>query len=251
MSRPPGEAPFSDRPEMTRWDSRIQRDYYEATAADYDSMHVSHGDEHYFALAVLAGLIEFLEAQTLLDVGSGTGRALLYLKRVKPQLSILGIEPVEGLRNMGYRAGLRTDELVDGDATSLNLADASYDVVSAFGVLHHVRDQRRVVNEMWRVARTAIYISDSNNFGQGRPISRAVKQMLHACRLWPAANLLKTRGRGYSVSRGDGLNYTYSVFDTHSDLRKVAKSLHLINTLGDGANPYRSAPHVALLAVKP
>ena len=54
------------------------------------------------------------------------------------------------------------------------------------------------------LAKMAVFISDSNRFGQGSLRSRLLKLGLAKCGLWPLANLIKTRGTGYSISAGDG-----------------------------------------------
>ena len=94
---------------------RQQRDYYARTAATYDS---EHGDEpeHALALEWLAGLIRYHGIRSVLDVGSGTGRALLFLKRL-PELRLQGIEPVEALREAAYAKGVPREELTAGGYT--------------------------------------------------------------------------------------------------------------------------------------
>ena len=133
---------------------------------------------------------------------------------------------------------------------SLAFDDGQFDLVCAFGVLHHIRTPDLAVAEMLRVARRAVFISDANNFGQGSLVWRSVKQCLNALRLWPLANLVKTRGRGYSVTEGDGLAYSYSVFSNYRQLQRACHSVHFFNTLPAGPNLYRTAGHVAVLGVK-
>lgn len=231
-------------------DIKIQRSYYEQTAADYEKMHLSEGDEHYFALAFLSGMIAHLGIKSVLDVGSGTGRALSYLKQRHPDVRFVGIEPVEALRRVGHEKGLGVDELVDGDVNALAYRDGEFDLVCEFAVLHHVPKPELAVAEMLRVARKAVFISDGNNFGQGGPLARSVKQVLNAVGLWKLANYVKTRGRGYSISEGDGLFYSYSVFNNYAQIRHACRAVHVVNTTDAGVNPYRSAPHVALLGLK-
>ena len=48
----------------------LQRNYYRATADQYDRMHNSSADSHAFALAVLMSMIDFFGIQSILDVGS-------------------------------------------------------------------------------------------------------------------------------------------------------------------------------------
>jgi SAM-dependent methyltransferase len=228
----------------------LQRAYYAAHASSYDAAHLHEEDEHYFALSLLAGALGFLGAASVLEVGAGTGRGLRYLRERCPDVERRGIEPVAELREVAYGHGVAREELVAGDARALAFADGSHDVVCAFGVLHHVRDHAQVVREMLRVARKAVFVSDSNNFGQGGRVGRAVKQALNAARLWPLANFVKTRGRGYTITEGDGLAYSYSVFTDYALIRSRCRRVHVVNTSDGGVAPYRSAGHVAVLGIK-
>ncbi|HEY3254741.1 MAG TPA: class I SAM-dependent methyltransferase [Polyangiaceae bacterium] len=231
-------------------ESRAQRTYYAMRAAHYDEAHVQANDEHQLALAFMVGAIQFLDVRSVLDVGSGTGRVLTYLKTHAPAVARAGVEPVGELRQVAYGKGVSEAELRDGDATRLAFPEESFDLVSEFGMLHHVRDHARVVREMLRVASKAIFISDSNNFGQGSRLKRAAKQALRSAGLWRAADLVKTRGKGYSITEGDGLSYSYSVFDDYELIRANCRSVHVLNTQDADVNPYRSASHVALLGIK-
>jgi SAM-dependent methyltransferase len=228
----------------------LQRKYYADTAAKYDDMQISDQDEHQFALAVLSAMIEYHGIRSVLDVGSGTGRALRYLKSRHPGVRFVGIEPVEALRKVGHQAGLSHDELKDGDVNALAAADGEFDLVCEFAVLHHVPKPERAVAEMLRVARKAIFISDANNFGQGGSLSRYLKQAINALGLWRAFDWLRTGGKGYHVSAGDGLFYSYSVFNNYQQIRKACGIVHQFNTVHAGPNLKRSAPHVAILAIK-
>jgi ubiquinone/menaquinone biosynthesis C-methylase UbiE len=228
----------------------IQRAYYAETAHRYDSMHVNQEDEHSFALRFMVSVLEQLGIQSILDIGCGTGRGLLTLKRAMPGLVAVGVEPSAELRQAGYANGLTETELVDGDAMHLEFGDASFDLVCEFGALHHIAKPSKAVAEMLRVSRKAIFISDSNNFGQGSPLARLFKQMAHAAGLWPMVDFIKTRGKGYSISEGDGLFYSYSVFNDYKQIRKACQSVHLLNTSDAGSNLYRSSTHVALLGIK-
>jgi ubiquinone/menaquinone biosynthesis C-methylase UbiE len=162
----------------------------------------------------------------------------------------LGIEPSPELRKVGHSKGLRETQLIDGDAMNLAFSDNSFDLVSEFGALHHIPNPSKAVSEMLRVARRAIFISDSNNFGQGGKLSRLFKQAINATGLWHFADLVKTRGKGYTVSEGDGLAYSYSVFNNYKRIADKCESVHMLNTLNAGPNLYRTASQVALLGVK-
>ena len=229
----------------------IQRAYYAETANRYDDTHLHEDDEHHFALQIMISLLQQLGITSILDIGSGTGRGLMKLNCQAPGVPAVGIEPSPELRRIGHSKGLAADQLIEGDAMSLALADGSFDLVCEFGALHHMPNPSKAVSEMLRVARKAIFISDTNNFGQGSPLSRLVKQSINAAGLWPLADWIKTRGKGYSISEGDGLFYSYSVFNDLKLIRERCESVRILGTRDSGPNLYRTAPQVALLGIKP
>jgi SAM-dependent methyltransferase len=226
----------------------VQRDYYASTAARYEEMHLGSPD-HGLALRFLIACIDFYRIRSILDIGSGTGHVIREIKAVRPDVKVVGVEPSAELREIGYRQGLGPDDLVDGDGLKLDLPNGTFDLCCEFGVLHHVKSPRTVIDEMLRVSRKAIFISDSNNFGQGSPAERLVKQLIDAVGLWKVINFIKTRGKGYSISEGDGLAYSYSVFNDYGQIERSCR-IHLLNTGDARINPYRTAAHVALLGVK-
>lgn len=228
----------------------MQRRYYTETAHRYDAMHVCGLSGHSFALSFMVAALDYLQIRSILDVGSGTGRAVRHIKALRPELRIVGVEPVEALREIGYAQGLSKDDLVVGDAMTLPFGTGEFDLVCEFGALHHMKNPERAVSEMLRVAGKAVFISDSNNFGHGTRTSRAIKQMIDFCGLWKIADWIKTKGRGYTLSEGDGLAYSYSVFNNYKLLKRHCKSLHLLNTSDGHINPYKTASQVALLGIK-
>jgi ubiquinone/menaquinone biosynthesis C-methylase UbiE len=213
-------------------------------------MHLDEKDEHFFALSFMVGVIDYLGIQSILDIGSGTGRAIQYLKIVRPELRLVGVEPVKELREIGYSKGLSGDELIDGDATNLKFATGEFDLVCEFGVLHHIRNPALAIAEMLRVSNRAVFISDSNNFGQGSISSRLIKQVINLLGLWKFVDLIKTRGKGYTISEGDGLAYSYSVFNNYKQIQNQCENVHLLNTKDGFIDPYKTASHVALLGIK-
>ena len=122
-------------------------------------------------------------------------------------------------------------------------------------MLHHVRRPDRVIGEMLRIARTAVFISDSNRFGQERMPARLFKLLLFKLGLWPLTNFLKTRGKVYSYSEGDGLFYSYSVYDSLAQIANWAEDVYIIPALaphGQGSwwQPLLTAQHVLLCAFR-
>ena len=229
----------------------IQRRYYAETAIRYNDLHVHEFDEHSLSICIMLSVVDFFGIRSILDIGSGTGRAISQIKKSRPDIIVRGIEPVKELREIAYDRGISSDELSDGDALAIQFGDAEFDLVCAFGVLHHIRSPELAVKEMLRVGKKAIFISDGNNFGQGTFLVRSIKQLINMVGLWRFADLIKTRGRGYTISDGDGLAYSYSVFNNYSQISRQCRSVHLFNTTPAGVNPYRTAGHVALLGIKP
>ena len=106
----------------------MQRAYYAQTAAAYDDMHVREDDEHGFALSFLISAVGQFGIRSILDVGCGTGRALIRIKEALPGIEAVGIEPSAELRAVGHSKGLSKTELVEGDATRLAFGDGSFDL---------------------------------------------------------------------------------------------------------------------------
>jgi SAM-dependent methyltransferase len=228
----------------------IQRRYYGSTATQYEEMHSGAAEENRLALGLLSSAIDLLAVASVLEVGAGTGRAIRRLKEAKPRLRLVGLEPSQDLRRHGYDGGLSPDELIEGDAQQLPFENGSFDIVFELAALHHMPRPDKAVAEMLRVARVAIFISDSNNFGQGGYAARRFKQLINALGLWHAFDLMRTRGRGYHWSEGDGLFYSYSVFNDLPLIREHCSSVHVMNTTGASVNHYRDAPSVALFGIK-
>lgn len=88
------------------------------------------------------------------DVGCGRGLALPFLAdRFRPHLLIgIDVDPemIAGARGNAAGHSSRTDLRI-GDARQLELADGSVDLLLCHQLLHHVREQRRVLAEFHRV----------------------------------------------------------------------------------------------------
>lgn len=207
----------------------IQRRYYTETAETYESMHAheSCGDE--LAIKYVQVILRMLEASSVLDVGTATGRGLRILREALPKAFICGVEPVAALLDTARKNGVEESaSLICGSGLGLPFADRSFDVVCEFGVLHHVREPNAMVREMLRVAKKAVLIFDSNRFGQGRLPVRLAKLAMYKTGVWPIFEWLHTRGKGYRVTEGDGLSYSYRVYDSYHLLAAWADRMILI-----------------------
>jgi ubiquinone/menaquinone biosynthesis C-methylase UbiE len=210
-------------------DVQIQRQYYAATASEYDAMHAGEGDDDPINLRLVFALLRMMEARTVLDIGAGTGRAIRHLTENMPELSVRGVEPVlERIEQAVQEKGIPEGVIIPGVGEALPFENASIDVVCAFAMLHHATDPDAVVREMLRVARKAVIIVDGNRFGQGSWPARLLKLALYKAGLWGVINFLKTGGKGYNLTEGDGLFYSYSVYDSFDRIAEWAGQLIVI-----------------------
>jgi ubiquinone/menaquinone biosynthesis C-methylase UbiE len=224
----------------------IQRKYYTNTAPRYDSMHAHEGADDPACRRLIISILRSMEIQSLLDVGSATGRGLQDFAAMLPGALVCGVEPVRALIKQGVSAGnTQTISLLQASGDALPFADASFDAVSEFSTLHHVPNPSAVVREMLRVARRAVVIVDCNRFAQGSLPTRLFKLLLYKIGLWYAFDLVRTRGRRYQISEGDGLFFSYSVYDSYDLVESWADRLFI---LPSGLTHSRSWFHPLLTA---
>jgi SAM-dependent methyltransferase len=232
-----------------------QRRYYTETASRYDAMHAHEAVDDDAGMQMLLSILRTLDVRSLLDVGSATGRGLPRLAEGLSNALICGVEPVEALVRQGISSGVNRGLpllLASGDA--LPFADKSFDAVCEFGILHHVPEPARIIEEMLRVARNVVVISDANRFGQGPLPLRIVKLLLYKLKLWNVFDFLRTRGKRYQVSEGDGVFYSYSVYDNYHQIQHWAESIYLF-PIGETRSwswfhPLLSSNSVLLVAVR-
>ncbi|MDB6138343.1 MAG: methyltransferase type 11 [Verrucomicrobiaceae bacterium] len=233
-----------------KYDEQYKKDYYDNFAPQFDAHNINADDEHYLALAALEGLIDYLGIGSALDVGSGTGRALLYLGEKKPSLRVHGIEPSDGMRARAVEKGVPLSILTAGGGTDLPFKDGEFDLVMSYGVLHHIREADKAVAEMMRVAKKAVFISDANYMGQGPMPARLLKWGLTKLGLWQAAYKVYTGGKGYWTSPHDGLAYSFSVHNYRKLLMTRCDRIHYLSTMSSTPNLTLGCSHLAILALK-
>lgn len=210
---------------------RFQHDFYTATAADYHET-MAGGDEHDVALDLISVFISGFGYESLLDVGAGTGRGVCHFLEQHDGLVVRGVEPVRAMIDQAERANqIPEGSIVEGSGYELPFPDASFDVVCEFGVLHHVSEPNSIVEEMIRVARRAVFLSDANRFGGGPRLWRGAKYGLYRLGLWPLIYRIANRGRPFHIDMGDGgVVYSYSVYDSLSRVNDWADRAFIVPT---------------------
>jgi ubiquinone/menaquinone biosynthesis C-methylase UbiE len=214
----------------------IQRRYYTDTAPRYETMHSHEGAEDPYSTTFVLAMLRMLDARSILDVGSATGRGLLRIKEAMPSLFACGVEPVAALVEEAERNGiLASCPILQASGEALPFPDRSFDVVCEFAILHHVGNPAAIVKEMLRVANKAVFISDSNRFGQGSRLMRVIKLALYKTKLWNVYNYLRTGGKLYRITEGDGLAYSYSVYDSYDQIAQWAGRIILVPMPNDAS----------------
>ncbi len=233
---------------------QIQRDFYTATSRTYDRRHL-HDDEHVVALRFISALIDGYGYRSVLDVGAGTGRAVKHFLDRHDGLDVKGVEPVAALIDEALRSnGVPEGSIVEGDGVALPFGDSSFDAVCETAVLHHVGNPAQLVAEMTRVARRAVFLSDSNRYGRGGALARWTKLAIHSSGLWPLAYRLRNRGKPYYYSEGDGgVAYSYSIYDSLPQLSDWADRVFVVPTVPARpslGHPLLGATHGLLCALR-
>ncbi len=230
-----------------------QRRYYGATADRYDDWHTAGEDEHRVALRHAAAYLQRMSARSVLDTGCGTGRAMRFLADSVPGLQVHGNDPSAELLEVAHaRHGIPRAALTCSTSDALPFGDGAFDAVIETGVLHHVPRPDAIVAEMLRVARLAVFISDSNMYGHGSLLSRLVKLGLRRLGLLTSVNRLRRGGHSWYYSERDGIAWSYSVFDSRAALRAACDSVLVLPTAPDtaAAMPLLESSHCLLCGFK-
>jgi SAM-dependent methyltransferase len=110
----------------------------------------------YIQAEVLPALVSDIRlGQDMLEIGPGPGAATEWLRHQVTCLSALEVDPAAAGPLAARYAGTNVQVIV-GDATAMDFADASFDSVGTFTMLHHVpsaAEQGRVLSEALRVLR--------------------------------------------------------------------------------------------------
>jgi SAM-dependent methyltransferase len=164
--------------------------------------------ERYALEPAILELVDFgrWAGRDVLEGGCGIGTDALRFVRAGARYTGVDFSPT-ALELARRRPGLESVKLVAGSVTELPFDDASFDLVYANGVIHHLPETRRAIAEFHRVLRpggTAIvmvYHRQSFNFFVSIML---VRRLLAALLLLPGADRLAARitGEDVEVLRG-------------------------------------------------
>lgn len=95
---------------------------------------------------VIVDLCEVEPGHNLLDVGGGTGRVSILFKKIINQVFI--VDSAFKMLNEAKDKGLQT---VHSQSEDLPFAEGVFDRIIMVDALHHVKNQQRTLNELWRL----------------------------------------------------------------------------------------------------
>ena len=128
---------------------------------------------------VIAGFLEPVAGRTVLDVGTGTGRAAIALARRGARVT--GVDASSEMLAVASRRAHESGVEVTfraGDAHGLAFPDRSFDSVICLRVLMHTPDWRQSVAELCRVARDRV-VFDYPSFWSAAALQAAFRRAAH------------------------------------------------------------------------
>jgi ubiquinone/menaquinone biosynthesis C-methylase UbiE len=143
-----------DRQRHTRVKSEraaLANKYFESIAADWEELRGLHVADDAVEAALLDAVAD-LDIDTLVDVGTGTGRILeVFAQRIRRGLGLdLSSKMLAVARSVLDADGLRHCEARRGDAYSIEVVDGGADVVVLHHVLHFLVDPSGAITEAAR-----------------------------------------------------------------------------------------------------
>lgn len=233
-------------------------DYYDGTASEYDNLHGAQQNiEHTVALERVVDRF-FPNIGSVLDVGCGTGRTLGWFEsrssRLGHSTNFTGIDPSKSLLEIASTKLPQTVRLVEGFGETLPFVDEEFDICVATGILHHVENSKKVISEMFRVARLGIIISDHNNFSFGSTFARRMRLGLYACGLLNLFSFFKQGMRRQGYSEEDGWWYPYSLLNDFDIISEKSESYFIAPTRPSNSalfgNFMLSTSHIVVACLK-
>lgn len=135
------------------------RAFFEAVAADWDTMRLAYYDER--VIDTLSDRIGLDGSQTVLDVGTGTGFVAAGLAPHASKVLALDYSPamLDVARRNLAELGVDNVDFIESDLGTLPLADQSVDAAVANMVVHHVAEPAAMLREMARVTRRGGWVA--------------------------------------------------------------------------------------------
>lgn len=186
--------------------------FYQRTAQRYNTWHCNPSDAscHNYAVREVLKLLAENKNQSLLDVCCGTGRCVRAALDAGYDAQGIDLSP-DLLKIAETELKIPKERLHCGDAAKLPFDDQSFDITCVMGALHHSAIPQSIIDEMLRVTRKAVIISDEANH-----MHRGVKSVLVKLGIFDVVYRIIFRkprrpGRRLITSDSDGPTFDFSV----------------------------------------
>ena len=102
--------------------------------------------------------VDYKEKQKFLEIGCGNGAACKHIAK-KYNLNVTGmdVDPEQIQNAIDDIEKNQNIQFFEGDSTNLKFSDNEYDIVYSSGVLHHINNWKRVLEEINRVLKPKGY----------------------------------------------------------------------------------------------
>lgn len=130
---------------------------------------------------VLANLVGSIQGRTILDVGTGTGRAALFF--AGGGAKVTAVDASEEMLAVARKRATEQSvnvKFMTGDAHALDFRERAFDVTVSLRVLMHTPKWRACVSELCRVA-DRLVILDYPSRRSAAAVQSAARRVLHAC----------------------------------------------------------------------
>lgn len=130
-----------------------------------------HAARYRFSLA-------FVENKTVLDIACGTGYGIAILKKQAKHLTGVDVDPIAAAEALA-ECDDKADVLL-GDGLGLPFADASFDVITSFETLEHLRERSIFLTELARVLRPdGVMLLSTPNANYSQPVDGKPSNPFH------------------------------------------------------------------------
>jgi ubiquinone/menaquinone biosynthesis C-methylase UbiE len=121
----------------------------------YNAISLSAIFQKHYELAA-EDILSYCSQGTLLDIGTGPARLLLNLRRLSPNMRLVGIDSsaamvAQARKNISAAGISDTAEVKRGSAARIPFPDQSFDVVVSTVSMHHWKQPTDCLNETYRV----------------------------------------------------------------------------------------------------
>lgn len=160
----------------------------------------------------------FKSTDTILDFGCGTGDITLEIAR--KTLKVYGIDYSEGMIDAAIQKtkgqNSKNVDFLNTDLFDINFQNNSFDVVTAFNVLHYISDKKRNYHKVYELLKPqGLFISSTACLGERYSFIRFLMSILTSIGVVPKMIFYKTSGLENEIKKAG-----FSIIETF-DIAKL------------------------------